>query len=76
MGVSERAEIYHLMFFMFCSPGHFVPSKGQWRRFLHDYMKDPFANLASPSLDSSSTSNSGTATPTGSNNGSALMMKL
>ncbi|KAF8959940.1 serine hydrolase FSH, partial [Flammula alnicola] len=36
--------------------GHFVPSKGQWRKFLVNYMLDPTAPLASPS--------GGAATPT------------
>ncbi|TFK45046.1 serine hydrolase FSH [Crucibulum laeve] len=52
--------------------GHFVPSKGNWRKFLAEYMRDPFATLVSPG---SSAPPSGTATPTGGNE-SALMMKL
>ncbi|KAJ6588540.1 FSH1-domain-containing protein [Mycena capillaripes] len=38
--------------------GHFVPSKGNWRKFLAAYLLDPTDNVPSPSLD-----NSGTATP-------------
>ncbi|KAJ6511437.1 FSH1-domain-containing protein [Mycena vitilis] len=39
--------------------GHFVPSKGNWRKFLAAYILDPTDNVPSPSL----ISNSGTATP-------------
>ena len=46
--------------------GHFVPSKGPWRKFLAEFMKNPFAEIPSPS--SSATG--------GSDNGTALMMKL
>ncbi|KAJ6481787.1 FSH1-domain-containing protein [Mycena sanguinolenta] len=38
--------------------GHFVPSKGNWRKFLAAYFLDPTDNVPSPS------GNSGTATPT------------
>jgi len=34
--------------------GHFVPSKGEWRKFLREYMMDPFADIPSPGLSSSS----------------------
>ncbi|KAK7042307.1 FSH1 domain-containing protein [Favolaschia claudopus] len=37
--------------------GHFVPSKGNWRKFLAAYLKNPTGNVASPS------NTSGTATP-------------
>lgn len=53
--------------------GHFVPSKGSWRKFLRDFMKDPFAEVLSPSA---STQSSGSSTPVGPSHGSALMMKL
>jgi len=53
--------------------GHFVPSKGQWRKFIREYMMDPFADVPSPGLSSSSVPNSGRGTPV---NGSAMMMKL
>jgi len=45
--------------------GHFVPSKGQWREFLSNFMKDPSAQLPSPN-----------SSGVGGSNGSALMMKL
>lgn len=53
--------------------GHFVPSKGQWRKFIRDYMMDPFADIPSPGLASSSVPNSGRVSPI---NGSAMMIKL
>ncbi|KAJ7031576.1 serine hydrolase FSH [Mycena alexandri] len=43
--------------------GHFVPSKGSWRKFLAAYLEDPSDNVPSPSLAMSSADNSGTATP-------------
>jgi len=52
--------------------GHFVPSKGQWRKFLHEFMVDPFRVLASPGASPSSGQSSGAVTPVG----EALMMKL
>ncbi|RDB25393.1 hypothetical protein Hypma_007453 [Hypsizygus marmoreus] len=55
--------------------GHFVPSKGNWRKFLRDYMKFPLVDHISPGLAAnSSVPNSGTATPTG--NEPIMMMKL
>jgi hypothetical protein len=61
-----------------CFTGHFVPSKGQWRKFFHEYMKDNLADLPSPGFSSRSVPVSGMATPTasGANNSTALMMKL
>jgi len=36
-----------------CDPsGHFVPSKGNWRKFLVNYMKDPLAPYVSPTASS------------------------
>ncbi|KAF8161416.1 serine hydrolase FSH [Crassisporium funariophilum] len=58
--------------------GHFVPSKGSWRKFLNNYMRDPSASHASPSTGPpDSEPSSGTSTPgqAGSYK-SALMMKL
>ncbi|KAK0456838.1 FSH1-domain-containing protein [Armillaria borealis] len=43
-------------------PGHFVPSKTPWRKFLAAYIRDPSADIPSP-IVSESTPNSGTATP-------------
>jgi hypothetical protein len=43
--------------------GHFVPSKGKWRKFLHEYMMDPFADIPSPGLSSTSVPTSGRGTP-------------
>ncbi|KAJ6618731.1 serine hydrolase FSH [Mycena sp. CBHHK59/15] len=43
--------------------GHFVPSKGNWRKFLAAYLQDPTGNIPSPSLAASSAENSGAATP-------------
>lgn len=43
--------------------GHFVPSKGEWRKFLREYMMDPFADIPSPGLSSSFVPNSGRETP-------------
>ena len=43
--------------------GHFVPSKGEWRKFLREYMMDPFADIPSPGLSSLSVPNSGRETP-------------
>ncbi|KAF9463597.1 serine hydrolase-domain-containing protein [Collybia nuda] len=58
--------------------GHFVPSKGHWRKFLRDYMRDNLADIPSPGLLASSAPASGAATPIpgGSGGGPALMMKL
>ncbi|KAJ7777914.1 FSH1-domain-containing protein [Mycena maculata] len=42
--------------------GHFVPSKGNWRKFLAAYLLDPTDNVPSPSLFPTA-ENSGTATP-------------
>ncbi|CAK5263386.1 unnamed protein product, partial [Mycena citricolor] len=47
--------------------GHFVPSKGNWRKFLAAYLLDPTGDVPSPSAFSSS----GTATPV-----EGLAMKL
>jgi len=44
--------------------GHFVPSNGSWRKFLVDFMSNPFANIPSPGMTSASAPPSGTATPT------------
>ncbi|KAF9047559.1 serine hydrolase FSH [Panaeolus papilionaceus] len=52
--------------------GHFVPSKGNWRKFLASYMRDP----STASLSSTSQVSSGTSTPVGSGYKEALMMKL
>ncbi|KAJ7291044.1 serine hydrolase FSH [Mycena rebaudengoi] len=55
--------------------GHFVPSKGNWRKFLTAYIQDPTDNVHSPSESSlSSAGNSGTATPIESD--TAQLMKL
>ncbi|TRM68962.1 serine hydrolase FSH [Schizophyllum amplum] len=44
--------------------GHFVPSKGPWRKFLESYIRlGPSAELASPSGGGESAPGSGTATP-------------
>ncbi|KAJ7481713.1 serine hydrolase FSH [Mycena latifolia] len=43
--------------------GHFVPSKGNWRKFLAAYLLDPTDNVPSPSLAASSADNSGSSTP-------------
>uniref|UniRef100_D8QA76 Serine hydrolase domain-containing protein n=1 Tax=Schizophyllum commune (strain H4-8 / FGSC 9210) TaxID=578458 RepID=D8QA76_SCHCM len=44
--------------------GHFVPSKGPWRKFLESYMRlGPAAGLPSPSGSADSAPASGTATP-------------
>ncbi|KAJ7701829.1 serine hydrolase FSH [Mycena rosella] len=43
--------------------GHFVPSKGNWRKFLAAYLLDPTDNVPSPSLAASSADNSGISTP-------------
>ncbi|KAF8652278.1 hypothetical protein AX16_004467 [Volvariella volvacea WC 439] len=46
--------------------GHFVPSKGNWRKFLKNYMLHPLADLPSPGSAGTplaSATNSGTATP-------------
>ncbi|KAJ7120956.1 serine hydrolase FSH [Mycena epipterygia] len=57
--------------------GHFVPSKGNWRKFLAAYLLDPTNNVPSPSLAASSADNSGTATPVNPPEASALLqMKL
>ncbi|KAJ7507350.1 FSH1-domain-containing protein [Mycena galericulata] len=53
--------------------GHFVPSKGNWRKFLAAYLLDPTDNVPSPSLTPSA-DNSGTATPIDS--GPVHIMKL
>ncbi|KAJ7594261.1 FSH1-domain-containing protein [Mycena floridula] len=45
--------------------GHFVPSKANWRKFLKDYLTDPFADLPRPRANGiASGPASGTATPT------------
>ncbi|KAF8911612.1 serine hydrolase FSH [Gymnopilus junonius] len=60
--------------------GHFVPSKGTWRKFLVNWMKDPSAPLPSPSAASVSQSEppSGTSTPAigGADYKNAVQMKL
>ncbi|KAJ7093932.1 FSH1-domain-containing protein [Mycena belliarum] len=43
--------------------GHFVPSKGNWRKFLAAYLLDPTDNVPSPSLAAVSADNSGSSTP-------------
>ncbi|KAL1662659.1 serine hydrolase FSH, partial [Schizophyllum commune] len=44
--------------------GHFVPSKGPWRKFLESYMRlGPSAEVPSPSGNADSAPGSGTATP-------------
>ncbi|KAL1679009.1 serine hydrolase-domain-containing protein [Schizophyllum commune] len=44
--------------------GHFVPSKGPWRKFLESYMRlGPAAEIPSPSGNADSAPGSGTATP-------------
>jgi hypothetical protein len=50
--------------------GHFVPSKAVWRKFLREYMMDPFADIPSPGPSNSSVPGSGEVTPT---NWSAIM---
>jgi len=52
--------------------GHYVPSKGNWRHFFADYMRDPFAPHPSPVMP---TTLSGNSTP-GSDAEPTLMMKL
>ncbi|KAJ6591185.1 FSH1-domain-containing protein [Mycena vulgaris] len=54
--------------------GHFVPSKGNWRKFLAAYLLDPTDNVPSPSLAASSANNSGSVTPVSS--GAPAIMKL
>ncbi|KAH9485664.1 Esterase [Psilocybe cubensis] len=59
--------------------GHFVPSKGNWRKFLVNWMMDPSAPHFAPSTTSAmSQPGSGAATPvgTGADNKEALLMKL
>lgn len=61
--------------------GHFVPSKGNWRKFLADYLRDPASSDLVPSPNSftgvPSGPNSGAATPVGpTSGGTVLMMKL
>lgn len=61
--------------------GHFVPSKGNWRKFLVNYMADPAGPHPAPSATSAMASSepaSGTSTPVGSGGGqnNALLMKL
>jgi len=50
-----------------CDPlGHFVPSKGNWRKFLASYMKDQSALLTSPGgVLTQSEPSSGVSTPVG-----------
>lgn len=55
--------------------GHFVPSKGNWRKFLVNYMKDPLGPHMSPTATSGA--NAGVTETNGHGNyKSALMMKL
>ena len=60
--------------------GHFVPSKGPWRKFLVSWMKDPSASLAAPGAAAASVDSSGTSTPVpgeaGQAAGNAVLMKL
>lgn len=60
--------------------GHFVPSKGPWRKFLVGWMKDPSAPLVAPGAAAASVVSSGTSTPVpgeaGQAAGDALLMKL
>jgi hypothetical protein len=55
--------------------GHFVPSKGNWRKFLVNYMKDPLGLHLSPTASSSASAGVTEASGHG-NYKSALMMKL
>lgn len=50
-------------------PGHFVPSKGQWRRFLINYIKDPLGSYPSPAPagDAGGDSVPASAQPSGAN---------
>ncbi|KJA28683.1 hypothetical protein HYPSUDRAFT_196868 [Hypholoma sublateritium FD-334 SS-4] len=43
--------------------GHFVPSKGPWRKFLVGWMKDPAAQLVAPGAAAANVDSSGTSTP-------------
>lgn len=60
--------------------GHFVPSKGPWRKFLVNWMKDPSASLAPPGAAAASVDSSGMSTPVpgeaGQAAGNAVLMKL
>lgn len=44
--------------------GHFVPSRGDWRKFIVEFLRNPFNNAPSPGMASVSAPPSGTATPT------------
>ncbi|KAJ3576489.1 hypothetical protein NP233_g397 [Leucocoprinus birnbaumii] len=44
--------------------GHFVPSKGNWRKFLAEYLRNPSGDILSPGMSSASAPPSGTVTPT------------
>jgi hypothetical protein len=52
-----------LLLLIFCPPGHFVPSKANWRYFFRDYLLDPLGNVPSPGPSSSLATNSGVSTP-------------
>ncbi|KAF5355173.1 hypothetical protein D9756_005692 [Leucocoprinus leucothites] len=44
--------------------GHFVPTKGNWRKFLVEYLRNPSGDIPSPGMSSASAPPSGTVTPT------------
>jgi len=74
MGVSMVVYCYGCQIFSDLS-GHFVPSKGNWRKFLVNYMKDPLGPHVSPTAFSGDSAGVTEASGHGSYK-SALMMKL
>jgi hypothetical protein len=73
--VVRHPQFFQFLMLKHVQLGHFVPSKGNWRKFLTAYIQDPTDNVPSPSESSlSSAGNSGTATPIESD--TAQLMKL
>lgn len=65
----------YLIMFTCDLSGHFVPSKGNWRKFLVNYMKDPLGPHVSPTAPSGDSAGVTEASGHG-NYKSALMMSM
>lgn len=74
-----RCVTLKISYFLMTAAGHFVPSKGPWRKFLVSWMKDPSASIMAPGA-AASVDSSGTSTPVpgeaGQAAGNAVLMKL
>lgn len=75
MGVSLAIYCYSCQIINDLLSGHFVPSKGNWRKFLVNYMKDPLGPHMSPTAPSGASAGVTEASGHGSYK-SALVMRL